>query len=156
MYWLYPSQKKKNITPKQKGKHTTHGAGKGTGLQIHPTNQIQRNTPKKPTKTFGHYLQRAKEKVPRKAGKALAENGSHSRTGHDAALTLLLRGDMWPKFAASPKKTLPMDLVTGSGGKIPTANAIQPPQNTVRVFGVSSTDLETLIFFLKMSNYPLQ
>lgn len=76
---------KGKITPppnKQKGKHDTQGREEEEGLQIHPTNQIQRTPPPpKPTKpqqkTFGHYLQTAKEKVPTKAGKALAENGSH-------------------------------------------------------------------------------
>lgn len=88
MYWLYPSHEQTTKQPKKqpknrKEKRTQHTGG-GRGLQIHPTNQIQRNTPKKKKtpETFGHYLQTAKEKVPTKAGKAMAENGSHSRTGN--------------------------------------------------------------------------
>lgn len=60
----YTLAKKK--PPKTNRKENTQhtGRGGGGGLQIHPTNQIQRNTPKKkkkkPTKTFGHYLHTAK------------------------------------------------------------------------------------------------
>lgn len=166
MYWLYPSQKqtkkktKKQPNQKTERKKRTQHTGRGRGLQIHPTNQIQRNTPKNPPETFGHYLQTAKEKVPTKAGKAMAENGSHSRTGNKEITlsichshTCCCRG-MLCLDLEHPPKMLTMYFVTGRGGKLQQPGIFSCLRTKHVYLGYHPLILK--LFFFRDVNYPLQ
>lgn len=153
MYWLYPSQKKKQ-TQKQTERKTHNTQGREGGLQIHPTNQIQRNTSKKPNKNIWSLFTYSKIKGTYKSRESIGWKWQsftdRQQRNHFINMPfshLLLWRDALPKFAASPKKMLIMYLVTGSSGKIPTTNAIQLSQNRVCVCGVSSTDLKLFLSF---------
>lgn len=65
----YTLAKKKNITPKQKGKHTTHGAGKGTGLQFTPQTRSKGTPPKNQQKHLVTIYKERKKRYLEKQGK---------------------------------------------------------------------------------------